>query len=298
MAKEKVNYFHNVLLVGRYGSSHIKEHLLHVEKVLFGFGSAVYFEEETLSNTGIESDKVLPLDQSLMQEKVDLVIVLGGDGSMLGVARKIAKFGIPIVGVNLGTLGFLTSISYVNVEKALTEIIHGHYDNEYRMLLEGSIYRNKDLIFTGSVVNDVVVRRGNMGSMLSLQISINEMLAFNQKSDGIIFATPTGSTAYALSAGGPIVHPEMQAITLVPISPQSLSNRPIVLPSDVVVKAKILRGSDISFHIDGQDSMELKEGDEVVVRSSIHQAQFIHSTKYNYCDSLREKLFWNFEGKA
>lgn len=296
MSKNKTNYFKNILLVGKYESSHIKEQLLKVEEILINFGSTVFFETETANNITIDNRKTLSFGVDFIQENIDLIIVLGGDGTMLGVSRNVAKYGIPIAGINLGTLGFLTSIAFTDVEKDLGEIIHGQYNYEYRMLIEGTVYRHKELIYSGNMLNDLVIRRGNMGSMLSLQFSVNDKIAFNQKSDGIIFATPTGSTAYALSAGGSILHPEMQAISLIPICPQTISNRPIILPNDVIIKTKILQGSEIAFHMDGQDYVELTEGDEVMVRSSIYQANFIHTKKYNYCDSLREKLFWNFDG--
>ncbi len=296
MSKNGIAHFKKVLLIGKYKTSGFAEQVVFVAKLLKKMGLDVLIEKETATHSEITGYDLLESNVEMVDAGVDLVVVMGGDGTMLGVVRRLTQYNIPMVGINLGTLGFITSVAYDSVEKSLTEIIYGKYDSEHRILIETMVFRKKEVIFSTNALNDIVIRRGNMGSLLALQISVNEMLAFNQRSDGLIVATPTGSTAYALSAGGPIMHPEMKAFAIVPICPQTLSNRPLVLPSDVVLKVKVMKGEDISFHSDGQESVSLMEGDEIIIRSACYTAQFIHPVSYSYFDSLKEKLYWNFSG--
>jgi NAD+ kinase len=219
---------------------------------------------------------------------------------MLAVARQMARHGLPLVGINQGRLGFITDIPISELRESLAPIIAGEYEEEQRTLLAGCVTRESeggrtDRIFEGFAVNDVVVTRGATAGMVELRIEIADQFVANIRADGLIISSPTGSTAYALSAGGPILHPGIAGWVMVPIAPHTLSNRPIVLPDDGEVTLQIVAGRDASVNFDHQGLASLMHGDRVHVRRSEHCVRFLHPRGWSYYATLRRKLRW-YEG--
>ena len=237
-----------------------------------------------------------------IDQRADLAIVMGGDGTMLGVARQLAADNIPLIGINQGRLGFMTDIPLAQRFETLEPMMRGEYVSEQRSLLQAHVERpsahgGTDILFEAIALNDVVVARGAVSGMVEVSVSINGQYTYTQRADGLIIATPTGSTAYALSAHGPVLHPGLGGFVLVPIAPQSLSNRPIVVPDDVeiVVTLDQLANSapyPATASFDMQTLATLQEGDRVVVKRSPHRITFLHPRGYNYFGVLRQKLNW------
>ncbi len=232
-----------------------------------------------------------PLDELI--EGADLAIAVGGDGTMLGVARIVARHGVPLVGINLGHLGFLTDLSADFAANALPDFLDGQYNEEQRILLEAEILREGQSIFRSVALNDVVVSRGAMGTMIEFAVEVNGEFVYSARADGLIIATPTGSTAYALSSGGPILQPGLAAISLVPISPHTLSNRPIAISSDSEVRVKILRGENARVNFDVQSYFDPATDDVVSIRAHPKPLRLLHPFGYSYFAMLRTKLHWN-----
>jgi NAD+ kinase len=230
---------------------------------------------------------------SVIGKQTDLVIVVGGDGTMLGVARKLAPQGVPLVGVNLGRLGFLTDIAFQDMEPMVAAILDGEFRAEDRMLLQSKIVRSRVGVFDTLALNDVVVSRGSMGSMIELDVYIDGQFSYNLRSDGLIVSTPTGSTAYSLSSGGPILHPQLNAFSMVPISPHTLSNRPIVIAASAVIDIVLIRGPNACANFDVQSKFDLLPLDKVVVQAAPHPITLLHPKNYDYYAMLREKLHWS-----
>lgn len=220
---------------------------------------------------------------------------------MLGIARQLAKYDIPLIGINLGRLGFITDIPVDRMLPALGEILQGKATSEKRTLLEGRVMRGGEMIYCGVAVNDVVVARGSGAGMAELRVAVDGQFMYNQRSDGLIVSTPTGSTAYALSAGGPLLHPSLQGIVLVPIAPHALSNRPIAVPDTSEIVVEIVSGRDISVNFDMQTFASLQHGDEIVISRSPNTITFLHPEGWSYYHTLREKLHWHeypsYDGK-
>jgi len=212
---------------------------------------------------------------------------------MLGIARQLARFNLPLVGINQGRLGFITDINIGQFADALAPMIAGDYEEEHRTMLEGGVWRDGARIFDGFAMNDVVVSRGAAASMVELKVDIGTEFVANFRSDGLIIGSPTGSTAYALSAGGPILHPGIAGWVLVPIAPHDLSNRPIVLPDLGEITIEIVAGREASVSFDMQSLASLLHGDRVQVRRSANQVRFLHPRGWSYYATLRRKLHWN-----
>ena len=219
-----------------------------------------------------------------------LVIVLGGDGTFISVARQVAAHGVPIIGVNQGRLGFLTDLSLASLPETLPRLLAGEYREERRVLLSAtsSVAGSSEYL----AVNDVVVNRGGATSLVDLEISLNDRFAYGFRADGVIVATPTGSTAYALSAGGPIMAPFVNAFTIVPIAPHALTNRPIVVADDSVIRITVARAREALASIDGHHVIPLNEGDSVVLKRADATVRLWHPLDYDYYHTLREKLGW------
>jgi NAD+ kinase len=228
----------------------------------------------------------------------DLAVVVGGDGTMLGFARQIAPYGVPLVGINQGRLGFITDVPLDDYHAALASMIAGDYEIEHRSMLGGLVQRDGATIFEGLAMNDVVVSRGTAASMVELRVHIGDEFVAQLRSDGLIVASPTGSTAYALSAGGPILHPGIGGWVLVPIAPHTLSNRPIVLPDSTEVGVEIVGGREASVSFDMHTPASLLHGDRIVVRRSLHQVRFLHPRGWSYYATLRRKLHWHEGGEV
>jgi NAD+ kinase len=217
---------------------------------------------------------------------------------MLGIARQLARHGTPLVGINQGRLGFITDVPAEHYAQALAPMIAGDYEEERRSMLTGIVERDGERIFEGFALNDVVVSRGAASSMIELKVEIGSEFVANFRADGLILGSPTGSTAYALSAGGPILHPGIAGWALVPIAPHELSNRPIVLPDTADICIEVVAARDASVSFDMQQLASLLHGDRIVVRRSRDQVRFLHPRGWSYYATLRRKLHWNAGGAS
>lgn len=223
----------------------------------------------------------------------DIIVVLGGDGTMLSAARLVGEKGVPILGVNIGGLGFLTAVHRDDIYQVLDQVLTGECSVEERIMLKACVIRHSECIADYIVVNDVVVNKGALARIIDLETYINHNFVATFKADGLIISTPTGSTAYALSAGGPILYPTLQSIILAPICPHTLTNRPIVLPDDVLVEIVLKsRNEDVFLTIDGQVGFSLRQSDTVEVRKSEFKARFFVPCERDYYHILRTKLKW------
>ena len=285
--------FRHAAIVGKYQARGIGPVLEEIAQFLAAQGLDVSLERETALAIG--STQYDALSPAQMGERCDLGVVVGGDGTMLGIARELARYGLPLVGINQGRLGFITDIPIDRFRDALAPMLAGDYEEEHRTMIEGGVWRDGEKIFDGLSMNDVVVSRGATASMVELKVDIGDDFVANLRADGLIVASPTGSTAYALSAGGPILHPGIAGWVLVPIASHTLSNRPIVLPDGGEIRIEIVAGRDASANFDMQSLASLLHGDQVRVRRSVHKVRFLHPRGWSYYATLRRKLRW-YEG--
>jgi len=298
--------FQRVALVGKYldpaggnaaGSearATVRKTITEIAEYLAAQGCTVHLEERTAQAVGITQFPAL--DVPGIGAMCDLCVVAGGDGTMLGIGRQLARFGTPLVGINQGRLGFITDIALDEYRAALPPILAGEYEEDLRALMQGQVRRANRAVFEGYAMNDVVIHRGAGTSMMELRVEVDGHFVANHRADGLIAATPTGSTAYALSVGGPLLHPQVPAWTLVPIAPHSLSNRPIVLPATSEIAIEIISGHRVGASFDTQSFAPLHQGDRIVMRRSAHRTRFLHPRGWNYFDTLRKKLLWNERG--
>src|SRR5450830_472988 len=280
-----------IAIVGKYHAVGIAQSLSDIAAFLEAHGHTIVFEAETAQNVALEGYDAMSPEQ--IGQFADAAIVVGGDGTMLGIARQLAPFNVPLIGINQGRLGFMTDISLDRMIPVLADMLDGKVDVETRSLLEATVYRDGEQIFNALAFNDVVVARGASSGMVELTVEVDGRFMYNQRSDGLIVATPTGSTAYALSAGGPILHPSLHGIVLVPIAPHALSNRPIVIPDSCEISIRVVNGRDISANFDMQSLTSLTHGDLIVIKRSAHKITFLHPEGWSYYDTLRQKLHWN-----
>ncbi|NDG39587.1 MAG: NAD kinase [Betaproteobacteria bacterium] len=285
--------FHHVALVGKYQAEGIRSLLEEIAHFLVRLGLEVSFEHQTALSTGVVDYDILTLTE--IGARCDLAVVVGGDGTMLGIARELARFNLPVVGINQGRLGFITDVPIGHYREALAPMIAGDYEEDTRAMLESEVWRDGERIFEGLSMNDVVVSRGATASMVELRVDIGDEFVANIRADGLIVASPTGSTAYALSAGGPILHPGIAGWVVVPIASHTMSNRPIVLPDTGVIRITVVAGRDASANFDMQALASLLHGDQVRVRRSAHKVRFLHPRGWSYYATLRRKLRW-YEG--
>ncbi|MES2323532.1 MAG: NAD kinase [Pseudomonadota bacterium] len=280
-----------IALVVRHNTDGIDVAVGHIVDFLQAAGYRVVFESETAAHLGMPGIEAMGVPA--IGALASAAIVMGGDGTMLGIARQLAPFDIPLIGINQGRLGFMTDIPIERMIPVLGEILNGNAKAEKRTLLEGRVMRDGAMIASGLAVNDVVVARGAGAGMAELKVTVDGKFMYNQRSDGLIIATPTGSTAYALSAGGPLLHPSLNGIVLVPIAPHALSNRPIVVPDSSEIVVEIVSGRDASVNFDMQTFASLAHGDQIVISRSPNHITFLHPHGWSYYDTLREKLHWN-----
>ena len=285
--------FRHAVIVGKYQARGIRAVLEEIAHFLKSQGLQVSFERQTALNTGVTDFEAI--DPQDMGQRCDLAVVVGGDGTMLGIARELAHWKMPLVGINQGRLGFITDIAIHQYRDALAPMVAGDYEEESRSMLEGEVWRDGAKIFEGLSLNDVVVSRGATASMVELRVDVDGDFVANLRADGLIVATPTGSTAYALSAGGPILHPSIDGWVMVPIASHTLSNRPIVLPDSGEVRIGIVAGKDVSANFDMHNLASLVIGDQVRVRRSAFKVRFLHPRGWSYYATLRRKLRW-YEG--
>lgn len=283
--------FAHVVIVGKYQAPGSRKAVEAIAHFLHDEGCEVSLERETAHNTGLL--QYAALDVPAIGRQCDLALVVGGDGTMLGIGRQLARFGVPLVGINQGRLGFMTDIPFDHFHERLRPMLHGAFDEEARALMAASVWRDGRCVYEATALNDVVVNRGAVASMIELRVEVDGHFVANQRADGLIIASPTGSTAYALSAGGPLLHPTIGGWVMVPIAPHTLSNRPVVLPSDSEIAVEIVAGKDASANFDMQTLTSLLHGDRIVVRRSPHALRLLHPVGWNYFDTLRKKLHWN-----
>jgi NAD+ kinase len=283
--------FKTVALVGRSNTPGIAEPLMALAQTISKRGFEVVFEAQTAEEIGAQGYPAL--QPAEIGARADVAVVLGGDGTMLGIGRQLAPYRTPLIGINHGRLGFITDIAFSEMQEIVPQLLAGSFEREERSLLESRITRDGEPIYHALAFNDVVVNRSGFSGMAELRVNVDGRFMYNQRSDGLIVATPTGSTAYALSSQGPILHPQLQGIVLVPIAPHALSNRPIVLPDDCKVSIQIVAGRDVNVNFDMQSFTALELGDVIEVRRSRHTVPFLHPVGYSYYRTLRKKLHWN-----
>jgi NAD+ kinase len=282
--------FRTVALIGRYKSRDVAAPLRSLGAFLAGRGCAVLVEQETAAEA--EVDEFPLVDFPAIGTRADLAVVLGGDGTMLAAARALAGAEVPLVGVNQGRLGFMTDVAFGAMNETMGGILDGRYTVESRTMLVAEVARAGEPVFATSALNDVVVNKGASGRLIELVVRVDGQFVYDLRSDGLIVATPTGSTAYALSANGPIIHPAVPALALVPISPHTLSNRPIAVSDACTVEITLKHGADARLQTDGLAQIDLAEGDSIGVRRAPHVVKLVHPEGYRYYNMLREKLHW------
>jgi NAD+ kinase len=290
--------FRQVALIGKYqtaasGSqgSRTRPALADIASLLQTQGCTVVIEAQTAANTGLDGHPVLDLEA--IGRECDLILVVGGDGTMLGIGRQLASTGVPLIGINHGRLGFMTDIPFGSFESVLPPMLRGEYEEDQRPLMHARVLRQGQCVFDTLAMNDVVVHRGNSSGMVELRVEVDGHFVANQRADGLIVATPTGSTAYSLSAGGPILHPSIPGWVLAPIAPHTLSNRPVVISSDSEIAIEIASDREAIANFDMQSLASLQNGDRIIVSRSAHSVRFLHPRGWSYFDTLRQKLHWN-----
>ena len=243
-----------------------------------------------------EEDEICPIEKvptEEFQDKADLIVVLGGDGTMISTARLIGNREVLVLGINYGSLGYLTEFRIEEMFPALAQILDGNYDIDRREMLDVEHRRDGELLGKGRVLNDVVINKAVLARIIEIEVSLNDLFVNNFRADGLIVATPTGSTAYNLSAGGPIVYPSMNAVVLTPICPFTLTNRPIVVPDTAEINLRLMNESDgVVLTLDGQIGYQMQTGDSVLIRKSALTFNLVQPPNRNYFDVLRNKLKW------
>ncbi len=288
--------FKHVALIGKYhvASASMRETLVDLAHFLSGMGVEVALERESASNLGAQDlTGFQALSVAQIGEQCDLALVVGGDGTMLGIGRQLAPYSIPLIGINHGRLGFITDISLNDYKSTLAPMLLGAYEQELRALMHAQVLRDGASVFDALALNDVVINRGASSGLVELRVEIDGRFVANQRADGLIVASPTGSTAYALSAGGPIMHPALSGWVIVPIAPHTLSNRPLALADTASIAIELVAGREASANFDMQSLASLLIGDRIVVRRSEHSVRFLHPKGWSYFDTLRRKLHWN-----
>lgn len=280
-------------LFGKYQDKSVGNHLVQLGRFLKGRGLTTIVDENTAKVLPEPLGPALRLEK--MGEAIDLAIVIGGDGTLLHVARNLAEANVPVIGVNQGRFGFLTDISLTDMESEIGQILDGDFVAEQRLLLHAEVRRAGRVILAARAFNDVIITKGALARLIEYETYIGDQFVNSARGDGIIVATPTGSTAYAMSAGGPILHPMLPALLLVPICPHTLSNRPIVVASDSVIQivlSNLAASGDAHVSFDGQLNHALEDGDRIYVQRDQHSVELLHPSGRNHYDVLREKLRW------
>lgn len=284
--------FRHVGLIGRVSDPRVLETLAHVDRFLVSKGVQVMLEEQV--GKALTDTDSRTCSANMIGESCDLAIVVGGDGSLLGAARQLAPFDIPLLGVNRGRLGFLADILPDELEEQIGAILQGEYKMEKRFLLEAILSRDGQPIGRSEAVNDVVLDSGKSARMIEYELYIDDEFVYSQHSDGLIISSPTGSTAYSLSGGGPIMHPKLDALALVPMFPHTLSSRPIVIDANSEIKIVIGRNNPTNpqLNCDGQVNFSAAPGDVLYVHKRRHNFKLVHPLEHSYYAACRDKLRW------
>jgi NAD+ kinase len=283
--------FRNVALFGKPRAEGMREPLLALARIVEAAGATPLMEQSTAERMGLPESAGHSVAE--LGARADVAIVLGGDGTMLGIARELAPYCVPLIGINHGRVGFITDIALDQMAEALPPMLAGRYEIDRRVGLDAEVRRAGRVEFRALAVNDVVVSRGITGGMVEYSVRVDGVTMTNQRADGVILATPTGSTAYALSANGPILYPSLAGLLLVPVAPQTLSNRPIVLPDGVTVEIEVTDVREASAHFDMQQYAALATGDIVRARRADDYVTLLHPVGWNFYATLRQKLHWS-----
>jgi NAD+ kinase len=280
--------FGRVALIGKLRSPEIADSLKALRALCERRGCEVLIERETAADIG---EKGVGYDA--IGERADLAVIIGGDGTMLAAARNLVGRKVPVTGVNQGRVGFMTDIGHDDMQEGIGAILEGRYSMEERSLLDAQILRGTTTVLRTIALNEAVVGKGAQGRLIEFELSIDGEFVYKLRGDGMIVATPTGSTAYALSAQGPILHPAVPALALVPLAPHTLSARPVSVSDRSVIEISIVRALDARAHFDGFALTDMAEGDRLVLRRSEEVVRFVHPPAYRYFATLREKLRWS-----
>lgn len=292
MSQNPGSTFQTIGLIGKPNHPGANTTLVSLYQFLTARKLKVYVEEKVAESLALPDVQVMDLVE--LGKNCDLAIVVGGDGNMLGAARVLARFGVAVLGVNRGNLGFLTDLSPEDFEIPLAAVLAGNFVTEKRNLLEVEVYRNDCVKSSNSAVNEAVLHADKVAHMIEFEAHINGEFVFSQRSDGLIVSTPTGSTAYSLSGGGPILTPELDAMSLVPMFPHTLSSRPLVVSgtSEIVLKVSPSNDAHLQVSCDSHVILAVMPGDEIRIRKHPKPLKLVHPPGYSYFNVLRNKLGW------
>lgn len=284
--------FKNIAVVGTHRNPKVGESVAELIKHLEEWGLSFCIEQESAAAQDRDFDSVMSLDE--IGKHCDLAVVVGGDGNLLKAARTLSLHDIPVIGINRGQLGYLTDINPETIAKQLKPILEGDFIQEERFLIQAQVNRDGKDIHKGSAMNDIVLFPGDIAQMIEFELKMDETFVYSQRSDGLIISTPTGSTAYNLSAGGPILQPDMNALILVPMFPHTLTSRPVVIDADETVCIHISEDNKMEprLSFDGQAHFNLNIGDVITITKRAHPLRLLHAKNYDYYTVLREKLHW------
>jgi NAD+ kinase len=284
--------FNTIAIIGKFMRESavqlMRKDLIDLAQHLQAKNINVLFEINTAQHAKIKDFKTMPLEQ--IGQTADLVIVMGGDGTMLSAARALKNSPVPLVGINRGHFGFLTDLRAEEMLQSIDAILAGEYQTEPRMMLNASVIRDNKTILQDHAFNDIVLKSGLR--LIELEVTVDGKFIHKQRADGLIVSTPTGTTAYSLSAGGPILHPDLEAIALVPICPHTLSNRPLAVNSHAKIEIIVMQVDHAQISFDGQSQLDLALGDCIKVERSQESVTLLHPSEYCYYDMLRNKLHW------
>jgi len=280
--------FSRVALIGKLRTPEIAASLRALRELLEKRGCETLLESETAAGLGARG-----ADYDAIGKSADLAIVVGGDGTMLAAARSLVRHRVPLTGVNQGRLGFMTDIGHDDMQRGIGGILEGQYTVEERSLLDAEIVRGTQTVLKTLALNEAVLGKGAQGRLIEFDLSIDGEFVYTLRADGVIVATPTGSTGYALSAQGPILHPAVPALALVPLNPHTLSARPVSVSDRSKIDITLVRALDARAHFDGFALTDMAEGDRLLLRRSADTIRFVHPAGYRYFATLREKLHWS-----
>jgi NAD+ kinase len=284
--------FQTIGLIGKYADPSVGDTLVSLNEYFLNKDCTVFLDEST--SAVFSNHKMNALSRTQLGEQCDLIIIVGGDGTLLSAARSLVGFGVPLLGINLGHLGFLVDLCAIDVHLALDEIMAGEYTEENRFLIISEIERDGDCFGGGNAFNDVVIHKSDVARMIEIETYIDNKFMHSMHADGLIIATPTGSTAYSLSGGGPILYPSLNVMELVPICPHTMSNRPVVISGeseiDIIVSDRFSSQAQVTY--DGQINFNLLSGDHVKIMRHPKHITILHPKNYDYFEILRAKLRW------
>lgn len=293
MTTQESPHFERIIVYARHHHANrlVASSVKKLIKFLTESSIPVYLEESTAQCFDF---KIPSLSEHEFSSKTDLLVVVGGDGSLLSAARLASQYNLPIIGINRGQLGFLTDIMPHEMQEQLLKILQGEFIEETRHLLRVRLFDGQQIIVEGRALNDLVLSRGQSAYLVEFSVDIDKQFVSNYRADGLILSTPTGSTAYSLSAGGPILHPQLQALTMVPMFSHSLNARPLVIPNSSLIEVQISKENlaPLSLYLDGHQTHYAQPGQNIVIDSHHQTLRLLHPTNYLYYDTLRIKLGW------